>query len=51
MFIKNKVIVTLFKRKDSYEICLLKKKGIVKRFKGKDSNEICFFKKGYGEAF
>ena len=51
MFIKNKVIVKLFKRKDSYEICLLKKKGIVKRFKRKDSNEICFLKKGYGEAF
>ena len=51
MFMKNKVIVKLFKRKDSYEICLLKKKGIVKRFKRKDSSEICFLKKGYGEAF
>ena len=46
MVIKKKVIVKLFKRKDSNEICLLKKKGIVKVLKGKDSIEICLFKKG-----
>ena len=45
MFIKNNVIVKLFKRKDSYEICLLKKEGSVKRFKRKDSNEIFLLKK------
>ena len=52
MFIKKKVIVKLFKRKDSNEICLLKKKDIVKFFKRKDSNEICLLKKkGYCETF
>ena len=45
MFIKNKVIVKLLKRKDSYEIYLLKKKGIVTLFKRKDSNEICLLNK------
>ena len=52
MFIKKKVIVKLFKRKDSNEICLLKIKDIVKFFKRKDSNEICSSKKkGYCETF
>ena len=51
MFIKKKVIVKFFKRKDSNEICLLKKKVIVKLFKRKDSNEICLLKKGYCETF
>ena len=51
MFIKKKVIVKLFKRKDSNEICLLKKKVIVKLFKRKDSTEICLLKKGYCETF
>ena len=51
MFIKKKVILKLFKRKDSNEICLLKKKDIVKFFKRKDSNEICLLKKGYCETF
>ena len=45
MFIKKKVIVKLFKRKDSNEICLLKKKLIAKLFKRKDSKEICLLKK------
>ena len=53
MFIKKKVIVKLFKRKDSNEICLLKKKFIVKIFKPKDSTKCVYQKKkkGYCETF
>ena len=51
MFIKKKVIVKLFKRKDFMEISLLKKKVIVELFKRKDSIEICLLKKGYCETF
>ena len=47
MFIKKNVIVKVFKRKDSNEICLLKKKVIVKLLKGKDSIEICLLKKKF----
>ena len=47
MFIKNQVIVKLFTRKDSNEICLLKKKVIVNIFKSKDSNKSVYQKKGY----
>ena len=45
MFIKKKVIVKFFKRKDSNEICLLKKQFIVKLFKRKESNGLCLLKK------
>ena len=47
MFIKKKVIVTLFKRKDSNKSVYIikKKKLIVKLFKRKDSIEICLLKK------
>ena len=47
MFIKKNVIVKLFKRKDSNEICLLKKQVIEKLFKRKDSNEICLLEKRF----
>ena len=50
MSIKEKVIVKLFKRKDSIEIYLLKKV-IVKLFKRKDSNEICLLKKRLLRSF
>ena len=46
MFIKKKIIVKLFKRKDSNKSAYEKKKKvIVKLFKRKDSNEICLLKK------
>ena len=50
---KEKVIVKLFKRKDSNKIYFLKKKVIVKPFKVKDSNECVYQKKknGYCETF
>ena len=52
MSIKKKVIVKLFKPKDSNKIYLLKKKVLVKFFKRKDSTEICLLKKkGYCETF
>ena len=52
MPIKEKVIVKLFKPKDSNKIYLLKKNVIVKFFKPKDSNEICLLqKKAYCETF
>ena len=51
MFIKKKVIVKLFKRKDSKKCVYQKKKVIVELFKRKDSIEICLLKKGYCETF
>ena len=51
MFIKKKVIVKLFKRKDFKEICLLKKNVIVKLFEPKDSNKCVDQKKGYCKTF
>ena len=52
MPIKEKVIVKLFKPKDSNKIYLLKKKVLVKFFKRKDSNQIYLLKKkGYCETF
>ena len=51
MFIKKKVIVKLFKPKDSNKCVYQKKKVIVKLFKRKDSIEICLLKKGYCETF
>ena len=46
MFIKKKIIVKLFKRKDSNKsVYEKKKKVILKLFKRKDSNEIYLLKK------
>ena len=53
MFIKKKVIVKLFKRKDSNKSVYQKKKKklIAKLFKRKDSKEICLLKKRLLENF
>ena len=51
MFIKNKVIVKLFKGKDSNEICLLKKRLLSHVLKVKIPVKQVDEKKGYCEAF
>ena len=51
MFFKKKVIVKLFKAKDSNKCVYQKKKVIVKLFKDNDSIEICSLKKGNCETF
>ena len=48
---KKKVIVKLFKSKDSTKCVYQKKKVILKLSKRKDTNEICLLKKGYCESF
>ena len=51
MFFKKKVIVKLFKPKDSNKCVYQKKKLIVKLFKDQDLIEICLLKKRYCETF
>ena len=51
MFFKKKVIVKLFKPKDSNKCVYQEKKVIVNLFKHKDSIEISLLKKRYCETF
>ena len=51
ILIKKKVIVNLFKAKDSNKCVYQKKKVLVKLLKRKDFMEICLLKKGCCETF